>query len=1206
MTPGKPLVTDPASRADRRAQTPPPRLAFMMSLRAVHAGTGYQYLLRSVATHDADPQGQSLSDYYAAKGTPPGRWIGSGLTGLASENAISGSVVTEAQMAALYGEGLHPDTDDLMESGTPLSACKLGRSYSLYASGVPVLAAIDAAEKAFVSGEGRRPTTDEKGQIAESVGRGFYTEQFGYDHASGRDVIAWVNRERDKVRQAVAGFDFTFSPVKSVSVWWAMADEHTASHIAALHHEAVAEALTWAENNAVYTRVGTNGIEQVSTGGIVASEFTHFDTRGGDPDLHSHVLIANKVQGPDGRWRTLDSRAIHQMHQAISARYDAVLHDLITRRMGARFVAHYPHRDKAPIWEVAGIDRRLIDAFSSRRTLARPVYDRLVTEYVQANGRQPSQRAAYALWQKAILDTRDAKKPAQSLDEHRQTWHKVAAERIGQDALAAMLSGVRGAGAEQDRPLYSGSEHATDVATKAVRAVTSQRAQFRQSHVDTAVSTVLKGYRFASAGDLEQAHSQVMEEAMGAHVVALTPPEMLDLPEALTGGSGAGVDRHANSRKYTTAAVLEAETLTLEAATTPVAVFASGADIEQALARHELEHGWALNAGQAAMARHLLTSGTLVAAGVGPAGTGKTASMKLLAQTWQDSGRGVIGLAPSAAAASILSDEIGATSHTIDSVTFTWRGLHPNQPEKTLSALPIKIAPGDMLLVDEAGMSSTENLAALTEIATESGAVVRLIGDPKQLAAVETGGLFGEVARTPGTPELREVMRMGSDTEQAAATLSLREGNPDALALYSQRGWITGGTREQMLTEAVEAYLTDTGAGRNSLIIASRNTDVDTLNEIIRSGRITAGIVDASCETRVARGDTIGVGDTVIARKNAKLYTEDRKYLGRVINGQLFTVTGLTGDGSVAVQDINTDEQMLVPGSYAQDNIHLGYASTIHRAQGATVETTHAVVDTSVDRAGLYVAMTRGKQENRAYAVCEPVVDFVAEDAHMHSAGDRDAPTASEVLATILRRDTHQASATAALREEMDHATDPARLEALYRHGVDLAADAFTSATLAEYTDALPRLYSRQLEADPDQYAAIAQAWTDAAKAGRDPREHWTQATANLETADSPGAVIAHRLRHVTAAGQDRSALPTPPPATATGDAELAAWLTATHDELTTSPDEDTAQAPSVDVDDFTASYLDHRAAEEESGPDTHSTTGSPWGPTTDSSPDLW
>ena len=146
----------------------------------------------------------------------------------------------------------------------------------------------------------------------EQVARPFYRREFGYEHASGKDVIAWVNRERDKVRQAVAGFDFTFSPVKSVSVLWALSDEHTASKVAALHHQAVAEALRWAEDNAIYTRVGAGGIEQVKTKGIVAAEFTHFDTRGGDPDLHSHVLIANKVQGPDGRWRTLDSRTIHR------------------------------------------------------------------------------------------------------------------------------------------------------------------------------------------------------------------------------------------------------------------------------------------------------------------------------------------------------------------------------------------------------------------------------------------------------------------------------------------------------------------------------------------------------------------------------------------------------------------------------------------------------------------------------------------------------------------------------------------------------------------------------------------------------------------------------------------------------------------------------------------------------------------------------
>ncbi|MEV8223362.1 MobF family relaxase [Dietzia maris] len=1173
-----------------------------MSLRAVHAGTGYQYLLRSVATHDADPQGLALSDYYAAKGTPPGRWIGSGLEGLNSQYVASGSTVTEAQMAALYGEGLHPDTDQMMADGKALASCKLGRSFPLYTGGVDVLEAIAAAEKTFLHTEGRRPSPDERGQIAEGVARPFYAERFGYEHASGKDVIAWVNRERDQVRQAVAGFDFTFSPVKSVSVLWALADEQTASRVAALHHEAVAEALAWAEDNAIYTRVGTGGIKQVKTGGIIASEFTHFDTRGGDPDLHSHVLLANKVQGPDGRWLSLDSRAIHQMHQAISSRYDAILHDKLTRRMGVEFQAHYPHPDKAPIWEIKGIDRRLIEAFSSRRTLARPVYDRLVDEYVSANGRQPSQRAAYALWQKAILDTRDAKKPAQSLSEHRATWRQMAEQVVGAHTVEAIASEVTTQGQREiERELFDADGHARLVAEQAVQAVTARRAQFRRSHVETAVSTVLKGYRFDTPQALDRAHEQVMATAMNELVVHLTPPEILDLPGALTGPEGAGIDRHANAEKFTTQAVLDAETVTLEAAHTPVAVTATRADLDSALAAHTKAEGWSLNAGQTALAQHLIGAGTLLAAGVGPAGTGKTASMKVVARTWHDTGRSVIGLAPSAAAASVLADDIGTDCHTIDSLTFTWLGRHPNLPGKTLDALPVTIKPGDMLLVDEAGMASTENLAALTEIAAESGAVLRLIGDPKQLAAVETGGLFADLTRTPGTVELREVMRMGSDTEQAEATLGLRDGDAGALALYNERGWITGGHREQMLTEAAQAFLADTAAGRQALIIASTNTDVDTLNEVIRADRIDRGLVDDAHTTKVARGDTVGVGDTVIARTNSKLYTGDRTYLGRVINGQLFTVTGIADDGSLGVRDKSTGQDMLIPASYADKSIHLGYAATIHRAQGATVDTVHAVIDTSVDRAGLYVAMTRGKKENRAYAVSEPTLDLAAEDAHMHSAGDHEAPTAGEVLTSVLARETHQASATETLRQEYESATSDERLEQLYRHGVDLAARDFTAATLPAYIDALPRAYAHQLEADPDQYQALADAWTEAAARGLDPREEWDNATDTLDTANKPGTVIAHRIRHATNEEWDRDALPTPPPIAAVTDTELAAWLASTHGSLTS------VSAPAA-ADGFAESYLAHRAAEQERGPDVETTSGpqSEWGATTDSSPDLW
>lgn len=1181
----------------------------MMSLRGVHAGTGYQYLLRSVATHDGPRDaGQTLSDYYAAKGTPPGRWIGSGLTGLLSETAVSGAEVTEPQMAALYGEGLHPDTDAKLTAGHSLASCKLGRSFPIYTAGKPVLEAIAAAEKHFRDRENRLPDAAERGTIAERIGRPFYLQEGGYEYAAGADVIAWVNRERDQVKQAVSGFDFTFSPVKSVSVLWALSDESTASKIAALHHAAVAEALDWAENNAVYTRQGAGGIEQVKTRGIIAGEFTHFDTRGGDPDLHSHVLVANKVQAPDGSWKALDGRAIFQMHQAISARYDAALHDLMTRELGVDFQAHYPAADKVPIWEIKGLDRRIIDTFSSRRAMARPIYQQLVSEYVDTHGRQPSQRAGYALWQKAILDTRDAKKPAQSLAEHRQVWRATAEETVGADGVETLLDSVRTAAQDCDpRPLFDRDEHTAAIAEKAIRDVTSRRAQFRRSHVDTAVSTVLKGYRFSSESARAYAHDGVMQTAMSEHAICLTPGELLDLPGALTGPGGAGVDRLANSDKFTTQAVLDAEQLTLDAAVTPVAVFAGTTVIDTAIERHQAVNGWALNDGQAALARHLVGAGTLVAAGVGPAGTGKTASMTVVAQAWRESGRAVIGLAPSAAAASVLAEDIDAPAHTIDSLTFTWRGLNPGAPGRTLSALPVAINPGDMLLVDEAGMSSTENLAALTEIARESGAVVRLIGDPKQLAAVETGGLFGEIARTPGTVELREVMRMREDTEQGANTLSLRNGDPEALDLYARRGWVAGGERERMLTEAVSAYMADIDAGRKSLIIASRNADVDLMNEIIRSDRVAAGLVDSTRTATVARGDCVGVGDTVIARKNELLRDDHGRPMGRVINGQLFTVTGVADDGALAIQDHNTGESSMIPAGYAGKNVHLGYACTIHRCQGATVDTTHAVVDTSVDRAGLYVALTRGRRENRAYAVCDPPLDFTAEDAHMHSAGDRDAPTALEVLATVLRRDTREQSATETLRAELEHATSPERRQALYLHGVDLATEAFTQATLPGYLDALPRAFSHQIEDDPTQLTLVTEAWKSAAKTGVDPRALWAEATANLETAVSPGAVIAHQLRQVTTHDSDRSALPTPPPAAVGTDPELAAWLATTHRTLTAS-DEIGRHSPTTHegADDFAASYLAHRATEGENNPDIHTASQSDWGATTDSSPDPW
>lgn len=1114
-----------------------------MSLRAVHAGQGYQYLLRSVATHDAPPEeGQALSDYYAAKGTPPGQWIGSGLDGLDSKHARVGAVIGEEQMAALYGEGLHPDTDDRMAAGESLADCKMGRAFGVYTGGRPVLEAIATAEKAFLRLEGRRPDREERSLIAEQIGRSHYTEATGYQPASGADVIAWVNRERNQVRQAVAGFDLTFSPVKSVSVLWGLADEQTASRIAALHHDAVAETLAWIEDNALYTRVGTNGVEQVRTRGMIASEFTHFDTRTGDPDLHSHVLVSNKVQGPDGQWRSIDGRPIHEYAMTAAARYNTVLQDKLSRALGVEFDAHEKGPGKAPVFEIAGIDHRLLERFSSRRILARPVYDRLVSDYTTKHGRPPGRRAGYALWQKAILDTRDAKKPAHSLAEHRHAWREAAVDTVGSENVDGLLDTVWSPPGNEVR--FDTDTHTELVAAAAIGAVTGRRSRFRNTHLDTAISAELNRYTFTSDTHRETAHAVALDHAHTRLSVRLSPPEVLDLPHALVRPDGRGVDRRANADWYSTKAVLAAEDRVLAAADTPVAVVGNRAGTNAAITAHGQRAGWSLNDGQATLAHHLLGAGTLAAAGVGPAGTGKTAALAVVADAWTQTGGAVVGLAPSAAAAGVLADDLGTAAHTIDSLTHTWRGGHPDKPARDLAALPIAINRGDMLLVDEAGMATTQHLAALVEIADASGAIVRFVGDPAQLDAVDTGGLFRDLARLTDTVHLREVMRMGADREQAAATLAIRAGDRDALDVYDGRGWVHDGTRAQAITTAVEAFLADTAQGRRSLIIAGNNTDVDSMNEIIRTTRIAGAEVDTTGQVRVARGDDIGVGDQLLARKNTMLTGPDGQPLGRVINGQLFTVTHIGDDHSVTVRDLDTGRPMWLPADYVHAHTHLGYATTVHRAQGATVDTAHTVIDPAMDRASLYVALTRGRHENRLYTVTEHPVDEFAEDAHHHSAGDTGSPTPLEVLGAVVDRDTGQRSAVSTIIDELDHTDSDERRRDLYLRGIDIATDTFTAHTLPGFLDTLPRTYAHQIETEAGQYEALAAAWSEAARKGVDPREHQEVIGEELAGSRRPGAVIAARLRERL---PERGDHPAPPPHTAGEDRQLTDWLRRPH-----------------------------------------------------------
>jgi conjugative relaxase-like TrwC/TraI family protein len=230
--------------------------------------------------------------------------------------------------------------------------------------------------------------------------------------SSAAGQIAKDSRPRT---QTVAGYDLTFSPVKSVSTLWAVAAPAVAAVIEQAHQAAVKDVLTFIEKHALFTRTGPQGIRQVNVRGLVATAFTHRDSRAGDPDLHTHVAVANKVQTLDGRWLSIDGRVLFKANVAASETCNTALEHFLREALGVRF-AERPGTDptKRPIREIVGVDLRLNQRWSTRRAHIETRRGELTIQFQHDHGQPPAQRAT--------LETRDAKREPRSLAEQRATW----------------------------------------------------------------------------------------------------------------------------------------------------------------------------------------------------------------------------------------------------------------------------------------------------------------------------------------------------------------------------------------------------------------------------------------------------------------------------------------------------------------------------------------------------------------------------------------------------------------------------------------------------------------------------------------------------------------------------------------------------------------------------------------------------------------
>ncbi|MFC9553648.1 MobF family relaxase [Rhodococcus sp. NPDC056960] len=1133
-----------------------------MTLHVLHAGDGYEYLTKQVATADRELEhGQELTDYYTAHGTPPGRWFGSALPDLASMDAavdvpdeqriVLGQVVSETQMKALFGEGMHPNAEQMIAAdiadGTTaekaVKAARLGRKFPSFANEIPLLKAHRAAVEGYAVEHGRRPNKAESQALMDREALRLFTDKHARPPQDQRELRSWISAEKSKVRQPVAGYDLVFTPPKSVSVVWALADDDTRREIERIHHDTIAETLGWYERNACFTRTGSTSQETQDTTGFVATLYDHYDSRAGDPNLHTHAVVSIKVRTEsDGKWRALDGSTMHRYGVAASQRYNAQLMSKLHTELGFGLTTRSTGRGRQDVVEVAEVPEQLREMFSSRRTEIEVRRDQLVAQYRAEHGRMPSPKAMFGLYQQANLDTREGKQQPHTLVEMQQAWRVRSAQVLGGEQhvhnLTAQWRQVRDAHAagRREHPTMRRMTSVEDEAQAVITRLENARATWALPHIHSAVEANFAAVSFPSEAAREAAVQAVAAHVLGSSV-HLPTPVLPPAPDALRRRTGEFLLTTPGSHLHTSHGVITAEQNLLDATTTPTAYVAPQSQLDRVIKAGAKDTGRTLNAGQRALAEHFVGSGALLAVGIGPAGTGKTTAMKAVTDTWQKLGHQVLALAPSAVAAETLGEEIGVHAHTLATLTYPWRGVLGDHPGSLPSS--IEITPGTMLLVDEASLASTKDLAALTDIARARGAIVRLLGDPAQLDAVETGGALRLLAEETKAPELTDVVRFGDDLEQADNSLHVRAGNPESLELFDDRGWIHSGTAAEMKTQAATAYIADTDTGLASIVMLSTGDDVREVNLAVQAHRRGRGIADDAHTTVLSDELTAGVGDTVLTRKNDRTL---RTLGGRrrnmfVRNGDLWTVTAVNPDGSLTARNKAHHGSIVLPATYVRRDTELGYAATVHRSQGITVDTSHTAVTGATNRAGLYVAVTRGRTENHLYVPTEPGVTQDTEGMHL---GEHQTPQAHDVLRKILAADNGHKAAITEIRDATRHANSPERLHEAYLAAQSRLRDRWLDHLLGR---ALPATMLATMEAaHPGSLAALRATLTEIHDRGDSATRLLNDALASgeLHTAGDAAAVLNSRITKATANGTEAApALPPLPVRTPHTDKEL-------------------------------------------------------------------
>ncbi|MGD9620604.1 MAG: MobF family relaxase [Mycolicibacterium sp.] len=813
----------------------------------------------------------------------------------------------------------------------------------------------------------------------------------------GRPLVDENGKELQS-RQSVHAFDCTIAAPKSVSLLRALTDPTTEKIMGAANRVAAQAAFDYLGAHAGYTRVynsKTKKAELQKLPGLVGIGYQHETSREGDPHLHLHLIVPNRQARADGTLVSIDSKSLHHEAKAAGMIYQAVLRRELAG-YGFEWDRVGEHNGMA---ELAGVTKATIKAWSKRSTRLR----QWAAAKLHVMEDTPTARQLAT----AQRGTRPAKPEGLPWEVLKEQWRS--------DPRGFVLDREAWARARDEREAVE----------------TQYRGVDRWRLADMAARIPKAGFTRADMVELMAAHWPIT--GVGG-VLAGIESAVDDVSLRISEVRAA--HRREGSERFTIDLVIAEEKLIFSM------LDKSDSRAETPVMDFELA---GLGEDQAAAVVEIGRSPQLVQLLQAPAGAGKTHSLKSLRRAARRHGKTVYVLAP--------------TGKAVDTAVHEQAGDHGYTVAKAVNMLAdgrLTLDDQCVVVVDEASMIGTPDLHKLMSAATQANAKLLLVGDQYQLAPVRNrGGMFEQLSTDlPWAQRLEQVWRL-RDPEEKTASLHLRNGDArelrHAVDWYREHDRLSVGDPVAMAEDVYGAYLNDRLHGRDALIIADTREMADSLNMRLHEALLgdeehRAGLAGGDVSVKVARDHRVAVGDIILTRNNdatIDCVLPDGSPADQVRNGNRWTVVGVDAEQELlfAVRggtDPEADRARAVfTREYAEKHITLGYATTVHSAQGVTADTCYSLMGVKTGRTLAYVAMTRGRDSNKAYLYekfrgeldHEHTSPTGTDEIHILSRGS--AKHAAEAFYTLLRTNDDRPATMHAVADKTARAHLPERVVAL-------------------------------------------------------------------------------------------------------------------------------------------------------------------------------